>query len=61
MVGGIIAIIQQSKILKQDEEEMEALADEPTKKQVIEGELVRATSSKNKKSKKSSTAKKRRK
>lgn len=60
MVGGIVAIIQQTRILKQDEEEMEAIADEPAKKQVIEGEVVRTTSSKNKKSKKSSTTKKKR-
>lgn len=60
MTGGIVAIIQQTRILRQDEEEMEAIADEPTKKQVIEGEVVRTTSSKNKKSKKSSSTKKKR-
>lgn len=61
LVGGIVAIIQQTRVLKQDEEEMEAIADEPSKKEVIEGEVVRTTSSKNKKSKKASTTKKRRK
>jgi YidC/Oxa1 family membrane protein insertase len=53
-VSGLVAIIQQSRVLKQDEEEMEAIADEPDKKDVIEGEVVtRATGSKNKKSKSS--------
>ncbi len=60
LVGGIVAVIQQTKVLKQDELEMEALANEPTKKQAIEGEVVRTTSSKNKKSKKASSTKKRR-
>lgn len=61
MVSGMVAIWQQSKILKQDEEEMEAIADEPSKQEVIEGEVVRAAGSKNKKSKKSSKSNKRRK
>lgn len=61
MVGGIVAVIQQGRVLRQDEEEMEAIADEPNKKQVIEGEVVRTTSSKNKKSKKSTSVKKKRK
>lgn len=64
MTGGIVAILQQSRILKQDEEEMEAIADEPDpkKKQVIEGEVVERTAgSKNKKSKKPSKTTKRRK
>lgn len=62
MTSGIVAILQQRRVLKQDEEEMEALADEPTKKDVIEGEVVERTAgSKNKKTKKSSkTTKKRR-
>jgi len=60
MTGGLVAMFQQRKILQQDEEEMEAIADEPGKKEVIEGEVVRTTSSKNKKSKKSSSAKKKR-
>ena len=59
LTSGIVAIIQQTRLLKQDEEEMEALADEPTKKEVIEGEVIRTTSSKNKKSKKETTTKKR--
>jgi YidC/Oxa1 family membrane protein insertase len=58
-VSGIVAVIQQSRVLKQDEEEMEAIGDEPTKKEVIEGEVVR-TSSKTKKAKNSKAKKKRR-
>ncbi len=59
-VSGIVAIIQQSRVLKQDEEEMEAIADEPASNKVIEGEVVtRGQGSKNKKSK-SSQKKKRR-
>lgn len=63
-VGGLVAMIQQGRVLKQDEEEMEAIADEPSKKQAIEGEVVtRAQGSKNKKSKssKAKSANKRRK
>lgn len=57
MVSGIVAVIQQGRVLKQDEEEMEQIADEPAKKRdIIEGEVIeRTTSSKNKKSKKSSS------
>ena len=61
MVSGIVAVIQQRKVLQQDEDEMEAIADEPSKKEVIEGEVVRTTTSKNKKSKKTSKTTKRRK
>lgn len=60
-VGGIVAIIQQSRVLKQDEEEMEAIANEKTKGDVIEGEVVERTQgSKNKKTKSSQAKKKRR-
>lgn len=61
-VSGLVAIIQQGKVLKQDEEEMEAIADEPSaKKDVIEGEVVtRSQGSKNKKPKSSKSTKKRR-
>jgi hypothetical protein len=60
-VGGIVAIIQQGRVLRQDEEEMEAIADD--KNNVIEGEVVtRTTGSKNKKTKSpKASAKKRRK
>lgn len=51
-VSGLVAIIQQRKILRQDEQEMEQIADGPDKKQVIEGEVIsRTTGSKNKKTK----------
>jgi YidC/Oxa1 family membrane protein insertase len=39
LVGGIVAYIQQSKVLGQDETEMEAVADKPDKT-VIEGEII---------------------
>lgn len=39
LTGGIVAIIQQGRILKKDESEMEAIADTPDKP-VIEGEVV---------------------
>lgn len=60
MVSGIVAVIQQSKVLKQDEEELEEIADEIDDKKVIEGEVVRAAGSKNKKTKKSSKSTKKR-
>lgn len=72
LVGGIVAIIQQSIILREDEAEMEAIADEPVAKKrdlknIPEAEVVseapeRAAGSKNKKSTKSSakSAKKKR-
>lgn len=60
-VSGLVAIAQQSRVLKQDEEEMEAIADEKTKGDVIEGEVVtRTQGSKNKKTKSSQSKKKRR-
>lgn len=41
LVGGIVAFIQQSVVLREDTEEMEDLADKSdTKKEVIEGEVV---------------------
>lgn len=53
-VSGLVAITQQSRVLKQDEEEMEALADEkPAKGEIIEGEVIRTQGSKNKKTKSS--------
>jgi YidC/Oxa1 family membrane protein insertase len=48
-VSGLVALTQQRRVLKQDEEEMEAIGDEKT---IIEGEVVtRSTGSKNKKTK----------
>lgn len=40
LVGGVVAFIQQSLVLREDTEEMEALADKPVKAAVIEGEVV---------------------
>lgn len=39
--SGLIAIIQQKRVLDKDEEEMEAVADAPDTKKVIEGEIVK--------------------
>lgn len=59
--SGVVAYLQQAKVLKQDEDELEALADTSTKKEIIEGEVVpRKIQPKTKKTKKAS-AKKRRK
>jgi YidC/Oxa1 family membrane protein insertase len=38
-VSGVVAVIQQGRVLNKDEEIMEKIADEPTKK-VIEGEVI---------------------
>lgn len=51
-VGGLIAYVQQSRVLKQDETELEAVADAPTKKKVIEGEIVAKKPAKKSSSKK---------
>lgn len=68
VVGGIVAYIQQARILKDDSEEMIDIADSKTKVRIIEGEVVekptktpkkKATNKKSKKASKSS--KKRRK
>jgi YidC/Oxa1 family membrane protein insertase len=61
MVGGIVGYLQQSRILKQDEEEMEAIADTPSgKKTVIEGEVIEKKHTPKPKKKKSSKASKKR-
>ena len=41
LVSGIVAYIQQDRILGKDEEEMEQLADAPDKSNVIEGEVIK--------------------
>lgn len=69
VIGGIVGYIQQSRILKQDEDEMEQMADAPdnrTKRdisKIAEAEVVESPSKtpKNKKSKNASKNKKRRK
>lgn len=40
LTSGIVAYIQQARVLGKDEEEMEAIADKPDKKEVIEGEVI---------------------
>lgn len=63
MVGGIVGYLQQSRILKQDEQEMEAIADTPSgKKTAIEGEVIekKSPTPKTKKKKTSKSSKKRR-
>jgi YidC/Oxa1 family membrane protein insertase len=59
LTSGIVAYLQQSKVLKQDEEELEAIADASVKKDVIEGEVIQKPKAKKKKS--TSKSKKRRK
>jgi membrane protein insertase Oxa1/YidC/SpoIIIJ len=66
LVGGLVAFLQQSIILREDETEMEAIADEPTKnvKAIPEAEIVeqpKQASTKPKKKKANKTRKKRRK
>lgn len=51
-VGGLVAFIQQSKVLKQDETEMEAIADASERKNVIEGEVIQKKPAKKKKAQK---------
>lgn len=53
LVGGIVAYIQQSRVLNKDEEEMEKLASTAGKVTIIEGEVIEKP-----KAKKTSTAKK---
>jgi membrane protein insertase Oxa1/YidC/SpoIIIJ len=51
LVGGIVAFIQQDRVLRQDETEMEAMADEPSKDvaNIPEAELVTPPKTKSKK------------
>lgn len=58
LVSGIVAYIQQDRILGQEEEEMEQLADTPDKTNIIEGEVIEKKASKTNHKK---SAKKRRK
>ena len=65
LTGGIIAYIQQYIILRRDEEEMEEIADEPSKKlkakDIPEAEIVREAPAKPRAKKSSKKSKKRRK
>jgi membrane protein insertase Oxa1/YidC/SpoIIIJ len=57
LTSGAVALAQQAKILGQDEIEMEKIADEPTPKQVIEGEVIATKPKPTKKPSKSAKAK----
>jgi len=58
LTSGVVAFWQQSRILGQDEEEMEAIADKPLKTpKVIEGEVISTTKNTKTKAKKSKTSK----
>jgi YidC/Oxa1 family membrane protein insertase len=46
LVSGLVAYIQQSVILKQDDDEMDVIAREPSSKEVIEGEVVESPNKK---------------
>lgn len=60
LVGGLVAYIQQARILREDEEEMEEIADSKTReKNAVEAEIVQTP--KNKKTSKKPSNKKRRK
>lgn len=63
LTGGIVAYIQQSLVLRKDEDEMEQLADKPSKdvKAIPEAELVEPVSPQKKSPAKSKKAKKRKK
>jgi YidC/Oxa1 family membrane protein insertase len=65
MVGGIVAYIQQSRVLNQDVDEMEIIADAPGDgtRIIIDGEVIKDTTNKKPetKTKKATSAKKRRK
>lgn len=58
LVSGVVAYLQQAKILKQDEDELEEVADKAGSNQIIEGEVIQKTKkSKSPKKKKKSSAK----
>lgn len=69
LVGGLVAFIQQSIVLRDDETEMEAIADEPSKKdaatipeaEVVDAPVAKPNTQNKAKAKKSSKSKKRRK
>lgn len=61
LTGGIVAYIQQARVLGQDEVELEQLADKPDSSKVIEGEVIEKPKTPKPKHKKKSASKKRRK
>lgn len=60
LTSGLVAYWQQSKVLGQDEEELEDLADTPDKKKIIEGEVIQKLKKKTPNPKKKSGKKRRR-
>lgn len=60
LVSGVTAYWQQARILGQDEQEMETIADKPEGKTVIEGEVIERKTSKQKKTSKNKKRRKRR-
>lgn len=56
LISGVVAYIQQARVLDQDEAEMEAIADAPDKKSktIIEGEVISKPTTKKSKTKKKS-------
>ncbi|HSW37382.1 MAG TPA: YidC/Oxa1 family membrane protein insertase [Candidatus Saccharimonadales bacterium] len=62
LVGGAVALIQQGRVLRQDETEMETLADKPGKNvaAIPEAEVIKDSSKPSSKSKKSSKKRKKR-
>jgi YidC/Oxa1 family membrane protein insertase len=60
LVSGLAALVQQSIILREDTEEMEAAAETKDGKQVIEGEVIESKKPKAKSSKRKPTTKKKR-
>jgi YidC/Oxa1 family membrane protein insertase len=59
VVSGVTAYLQQAKILKQDEVELEAVADKAAEKDIIEGEVIPPTKTKTTKKKKPASKKRR--
>ncbi len=61
LVTGVVAIIQQGRVLNTNEDELEKIAEDKTTGKVIEGEVIPPKNKNNKKSKGSKSSKKRRK
>jgi YidC/Oxa1 family membrane protein insertase len=57
LVSGLVAYWQQARVLKQDETELEAIADASVKKDVIEGEVIQKPSASRRTKKKKSSKK----
>lgn len=60
LTTSVVAIIQQSSVLRKDEEQLEAIADKPDPDKVIEGEVIPPKKSKTKKAAKTSKKTKKR-